>query len=75
MTTRQTELSPASSVPAPRTADELVVASLGEIVHARSGDKGGNANLGLWVCDCEAWVWLRSTLSVDELRPAPSGNA
>jgi alpha-D-ribose 1-methylphosphonate 5-triphosphate synthase subunit PhnH len=29
----------------------------------------------LWVCDCEAWVWLKSTLSVDELRPAPSGNA
>jgi hypothetical protein len=44
-------------------------------VHARSGDKGGDANLGLWVCDYEAWVWLKSTLSVDELRPAPSGNA
>ncbi len=31
--------------------DELVVASLGEIVHARSGDKGGDANLGVWVRD------------------------
>ena len=38
-------------------------------MHARSGDKGGDANLGLWVCDCEAWVWLKSTLTIDELRP------
>ena len=48
--------------------DELVVASLGEIVHARSGDKGGDANLGVWVHDREGWEWLRSTLTVDELR-------
>jgi hypothetical protein len=37
-------------------------------VHARSGDKGGDANLGVWVCDPQAWEWLRSTLTVDELR-------
>jgi hypothetical protein len=48
--------------------DELVVASLGEIVHARSGDKGGDANLGIWVRDRQAWSWLKSTLTVDELR-------
>jgi hypothetical protein len=48
--------------------DELVVASLGEIVHARSGDKGGDANLGVWVRDGQAWEWLKSTLTVDELR-------
>ena len=47
---------------------ELVAASLGEVVHARSGDKGGHANLGVWVRDREAWEWLRSTLTVDELR-------
>jgi hypothetical protein len=47
---------------------ELVVASLGEIVHARSGDKGGDANLGVWVRDRNAWPWLKSTLTVDELR-------
>ena len=47
---------------------ELVVASLGEVVHARSGDKGGDANLGVWVRDREGWEWLRSTLTVDELR-------
>jgi hypothetical protein len=47
---------------------ELVVAPLGEVVHARSGDKGGDANLGVWARDPEAWEWLRSTLTVDELR-------
>ena len=48
--------------------DELVVASLGEIVHARSGDKGGDANLGVWVRNPQAWEWLIATLTVDELR-------
>jgi hypothetical protein len=48
--------------------DELVVTSLGEIVHARSGDKGGDANLGIWVRDRQAWDWLKSALTVDELR-------
>ena len=52
----------------PTWTDELVVASLGEIVHARSGDKGGDANLGVWVRDLQAWEWLKSTLTVDELR-------
>jgi hypothetical protein len=41
---------------------------LGTFVHARSGDKGGDANLGVWVRDAQAWEWLRSTLTVDELR-------
>jgi hypothetical protein len=54
-------------VRAPST-DELVVAPLGDIVHARSGDKGGDANLGVWVRDPRAWEWLESTLTVDELR-------
>jgi hypothetical protein len=37
-------------------------------VHARSGDKGGDANLGVWVRDREAWEWLNSTLTTEELR-------
>jgi len=50
------------------TADELVVAPLGDVVHARSGDKGGDANVGVWVRDRRAWDWLRTTLTVEELR-------
>jgi hypothetical protein len=63
----QADPSSAQSVQPPWT-DELVVASLGEIVYARSGDKGGDANLGIWVRDPHAWEWLNSTLTVDELR-------
>jgi Acyclic terpene utilisation family protein AtuA len=63
---------PAAPPPAPPApdspTDQLVVASLGEVVHARSGDKGGDANLGVWVRDRQAWEWLQSTLTVDELR-------
>jgi hypothetical protein len=49
-------------------ADELVEVPLAALVHARSGDKGGDANLGVWVRDPAAWSWLESTLTVDELR-------
>jgi hypothetical protein len=52
----------------PPDDEELVVAALADIVHARSGDKGGDANLGVWCRDRRAWDWLRSALTVDELR-------
>ncbi|GAA4830716.1 acyclic terpene utilization AtuA family protein [Saccharopolyspora rosea] len=41
---------------------------LGRVAHARSGDKGGNSNVGIWVADPDAWPWLRRLLSTDELR-------
>ncbi|CRK55951.1 expressed protein [Alloactinosynnema sp. L-07] len=41
---------------------------LGLVVGARSGDKGGDANLGLWVRRPEAYDWLVRTLTVDRLR-------
>jgi hypothetical protein len=63
--TPQVEPSPVQPLP---YTDEMVVVPLGEIVHARSGDKGGDANLGVWVRNRDAWEWLRSTLTVDELR-------
>ncbi|MDX6347038.1 MAG: hypothetical protein QOF84_1828, partial [Streptomyces sp.] len=45
-----------------------VRAPLGRIIGARSGDKGGDANVGLWARDDEAYAWLRRTLDVDALR-------
>lgn len=36
--------------------------ALGELCGARSGDKGGNANVGIWVRDERAWPWLRDVL-------------
>jgi hypothetical protein len=41
---------------------------LGRICAARSGDKGGNANVGLWTRDPAAYAWLRATLDVEAFR-------
>ena len=43
-------------------------APLGRVVGARSGDKGGNANLGVFARTDEAWAWLDGFLTVDRLR-------
>ncbi|GII27229.1 acyclic terpene utilization AtuA family protein [Planotetraspora mira] len=44
------------------------VRPLGTVAGARSGDKGGNANLGVWVRTAEQYAWLSSFLTVDRLR-------
>ncbi len=41
--------------------------ALGSVCGARSGDKGGNANVGFWVRDERAWPWLREALTADFL--------
>jgi len=44
---------------------------LGDVVYARSGDKGGNANIGLWVpaAHPDALVdWLLETVTVEWVR-------
>ncbi|MFC5137323.1 acyclic terpene utilization AtuA family protein [Actinomycetospora rhizophila] len=41
-------------------SDSTVHAPLGRLVGARSGDKGGNATLGLWARDDDAYAWLSS---------------
>ena len=43
-------------------------APLGRIVGARSGDKGGNANLGVFARSDEAFEWLDGFLSTERLR-------
>lgn len=43
-------------------------APLGRVAYARSGDKGGNSNVGIWAVDAKAWPWLRETLSTATLR-------
>jgi hypothetical protein len=43
-------------------------APLGLVAGARSGDKGGNANVGVWVRTDDAWRWLAHTLTVDRFR-------
>jgi acyclic terpene utilization AtuA family protein len=41
---------------------------LGTICGARSGDKGGNGNVGVWVRTPEAYRWLAEYLTVARLR-------
>jgi hypothetical protein len=57
--------------PTPETVYDGVattVAPLGRLCAARSGDKGGNANVGVWTRDPAAYPWLRAYLTVDRLR-------
>jgi hypothetical protein len=41
---------------------------LGSVFGARSGDKGGNANIGVWARSEEGYRWLEAFLSIDRLR-------
>jgi hypothetical protein len=64
---------PLPPTPPPPTASVVFgpgrsIAPLGTICGARSGDKGGNANIGLWVRTDRAFAWLRQELTVDRLR-------
>jgi hypothetical protein len=59
-------LGPAAAPPAP--GGETVRAPIGRVVGTRSGDKGGNANLGVFARTDEAWAWLDAFLTVDKLR-------
>ena len=41
---------------------------LGMVAGARSGDKGGDANVGVWTRDARAWPWLAATLTAERIR-------
>jgi len=53
---------------APAVGGEMVRVPLGRVAGARSGDKGGNANVGLWTRTPAAYAWLRATLTVEAFR-------
>ncbi|GAB2915993.1 acyclic terpene utilization AtuA family protein [Streptomyces sundarbansensis] len=55
-------------LPDPYPAAPTRRAPLGLIAGARSGDKGGDANVGVWVRDDDAWRWLAHELSVERFR-------
>ncbi|HEY5987078.1 MAG TPA: exopolyphosphatase, partial [Streptosporangiaceae bacterium] len=54
--------------PAPAPGGPVVRAPLGRVAGARSGDKGGNANLGVWARTDPAYAWLAGYLSVARLK-------
>jgi hypothetical protein len=47
---------------------DTVTVPLGRLCGARSGDKGGNANVGFWARDRAAYPWLRAYLTAGRLR-------
>ncbi|MFC8382665.1 acyclic terpene utilization AtuA family protein [Nocardia sp. NPDC057272] len=55
-------------LPAPLPPTETRRVPLGTIALARSGDKGGDANIGVWVRTDDQWRWLVHTLTVEKLR-------
>ena len=62
-----------ADVPEPPLPDPLPTgptrhAPLGLVLGARSGDKGPDANLGVWSHDDLAWRWLAHELTVERLR-------
>lgn len=58
----------APSLPDPLSPSTTRRVPLGIIAGARSGDKGGNANVGVWVRTDDQWRWLAHTLTVEKLR-------
>ncbi|MBF6128133.1 acyclic terpene utilization AtuA family protein [Nocardia brasiliensis] len=58
----------APALPEPLVGTETRRAPLGSIALARSGDKGGNANVGVWVRTEDQWRWLVHTLTVDRVK-------
>ncbi|MER6097822.1 acyclic terpene utilization AtuA family protein [Streptomyces sp. NPDC001728] len=67
---RTRELAP---VPEPALPEPLRTAStrrepLGLVAGARSGDKGGDANIGVWVRTEAEWRWLVHALTVEKVR-------
>lgn len=55
-------------LPKARPDEPTIRVPLGTIAAARSGDKGGNANVGVWVRTDDEFSWLAAVLTVDQLK-------
>jgi acyclic terpene utilization AtuA family protein len=65
-----TSATPAPTTPTPAAAvpNPTVRAPLGRVFGARSGDKGGNANVGVWARDEAGYRFLAGFLTVERFR-------
>ncbi len=60
---------PSASAPQPSVpGGDCEHLPLGTLCGARSGDKGGNANVGLWVRSDEEYAWLDGYLTTEKFR-------
>jgi hypothetical protein len=59
-----------ADAPAPPAAadGDIVTVPLGVLLGARSGDKGGQANIGLWADEDEVAAWLHHTFDLARFR-------
>ncbi|MEU5412346.1 acyclic terpene utilization AtuA family protein [Streptomyces clavifer] len=67
---------PEPGLPEPLPPGPARTVPLGRVAGARSGDKGGDANVGVWVRTDDAWRWLARELTVarfQELLPETAG--
>jgi hypothetical protein len=66
--TRELADIPPFALPEPLPFGDTQRVPLGRIAGARSGDKGGAANVGVWVRTQDQWRWLAHFLTVDRVR-------
>ncbi|KUN87679.1 exopolyphosphatase [Streptomyces bungoensis] len=59
---------PEPPLPEPLPPGPTRRAPLGLVAGARSGDKGGNANVGVWARSDDAWRWLAHELTAGRFR-------
>ena len=59
---------PGPTLPEPWEPRPTVRAPLGAVCGARSGDKGGNANVGVWTRSANDYRWLSSELTMTRLK-------
>jgi len=52
---------------APAMVGPTTMAPLGRVVGTRSGDKGGDANLGVYARTDDGWAWVDSFLTVEKI--------
>ena len=66
--TRPLEPLPEPDLPHPLPPGPVRRVPLGTVAGARSGDKGGDANIGVWVRTDDQWRWLVHALTVDAVK-------
>jgi hypothetical protein len=59
---------PSSPIRTGSLAPDLVTVPLGVLVGGRSGDKGGNANVGLWSDTAEVAQWLHDSFDIGRFK-------
>ena len=57
-----------AALPEPLDPGPTTRRPLGAVAGARSGDKGGGANIGVWVRTDEQWRWLAHALTTEKVR-------